>query len=147
MPSDFNQPIRGYDLLHPVVRPAFEALGADLKASYKEGTIKTLFLPFETYRYPQRQLVLIQAGTTKAMPYESAHQFGLAVDFVPWVTLDGISQWSWHKDAPWKVMHMMAERHGLKAPISWDQAHVQHPRWDEIRKEIHRFPPPSITKA
>lgn len=142
MSSILTQPIRGYDLLHPAVREAFEGLGHDLDEAYKSKTLTTWFRPFETYRYPQRQLILIQDGTTKAMPYESAHQFGLAVDFVPWVTIGGVSQWSWHKDAPWKVMHMMAERRGLKAPISWDQAHVQHPNWDQIRRQITKVPQP-----
>jgi len=134
MSSVFDRPVNGFDLLHPVARKQFEDLAWDLRKMHADGTLKTRFMPFETYRYPQRQLVLISKGTTKALPFQSAHQYGLAVDFVPQITEGGITTWSWHEEHPWNMLKVMAMKHGLTVPISWDKPHVQHPLFDQIRK-------------
>ena len=73
------------DRLHPKARPTFMGLAAVLKDQYEAKQIKTLFLPFEGYRSPERQNYLFHVmKTTKARAFQSAHNYGLAVDFVPW---------------------------------------------------------------
>lgn len=75
-------------VLHPVVRDAVERVIAQLQAE------QIPFQVFEAYRSPQRQRMLFAQGrtapgdiVTKARPWSSYHQFGLAVDFV--LRIDG----------------------------------------------------------
>ena len=68
--------------LHPEVRGAFSALSEDLALAYQTNRTEFLLEPFEGLRSPDRQAHLLTEGTTKAGPWKSAHQYGLAVDFV-----------------------------------------------------------------
>ena len=133
----FDRPISGFDLLHPKAKQQFIELYNDLSARYRSGQIRTQFEPFETYRYPQRQLIMIQKGTSKAKPFQSAHQYGLAVDFVPRRTEGGHTFWSWADSEPWGLLKEIAGHHGLAVPIDWDKAHVQHPLFDQIKTIIN----------
>ena len=139
-------PYRTEDL-HPEVRFQFSALAEDLALAYQADRTEFLLEPFEGFRSIDRQRHLLAEGTTKAGPWESAHQFGLAVDFVPrrireiTKTADHpartIREWYWpaaeHDD--WKVLSELAAQHGLLTPITWDKPHVQHPYWKQIRKK------------
>lgn len=119
------------EIIHPKAYDAFRRLAYDLKRSHEFGELGCLFLPFETYRSPWRQAELYhsQQKVTNARQYESAHQFGLAVDFVP----NDNGRWSWHDSKPWDELKRRAERVGLTVPMAWDRAHVEHPLWPDYR--------------
>lgn len=122
--------------LHPEVRGQFSALAENLVLAYQADITEFLLEPFEGFRSAARQTYLLTEGTTKAGPWKSAHQFGLAVDFVP-RRLRGAGEareWYWppaeHND--WEILSELAREHGLTTPIKWDRPHVQHPFWKQI---------------
>lgn len=117
------------DLVHPVAREAFKLLEYDLTLMHSHGTIHTWFRPFETYRHPARQREALRNKTSRAGMYDSAHQFGLAVDFVAWSN----GRWSWDPKLPWDVLRAAATKRGLINELSWDRAHVEHPYWQDLR--------------
>lgn len=123
--------------LHPKMRVAIKPM---INAARAFGWIsrrqKFRFEPFEGYRTPVRQEYLLTIGkATKAGPWESAHQYGLAVDFACRVVdKNGLGAgWSWPEDAPWPVLKQMARAAGLDIPIERDRGHVQHPLWLQFR--------------
>lgn len=119
--------------LHPKCRDVFGLLTARLAEGYEVGGIRTLFRPFEGYRTPQRQAHLLRVEkTTKADAWQSAHNYGLAVDYVGWV--DG--KWSWHDDLDWDGLDTMVAQCGLLRPIRWDRPHVEHPIWRSISRQL-----------
>jgi len=118
---------RDVDLVrvHPAVRQKFQSVLADLKALGHQFEI------FEAYRTPQRQAYLYAQGrtrpgpiVTKAGPWQSYHQYGLAADFV--LKIGG--QWSWDTSgslkAAWQALHAVADKYGLE-PLSWELPHLQ----------------------
>lgn len=118
--------------LHPRCREQFTELRHRLTTDWQEGVVNVWFCPFETYRTPVRQQELhdLQKGVTGARAYESAHQFGMAVDFVP--KIDGI-KWSWAGNHPWDHLKKRANEVGLSRPYSWDLAHIESPLWQDWR--------------
>lgn len=117
---------RSLDFLAPVARKVFQALAHDLE-------MDTPFLPFETYRSPEDQEHDFRRGTSKAHAFESAHQFGLAVDFVPFIN----GNWTWTvPDDVWNALVGKAAAHGLLVPIAWDRGHVEHPCWKGVQRSI-----------
>jgi hypothetical protein len=112
-------------LLAPCATRAFLGLDAYLRR-------ETRFRCFETYRDPTRQLQAFIAKTSKAPPFESAHQFGLAADFVPF----GKFGWIWpaSDDPEWDALRRASHDFGLINGISWDRPHVEHPSWAEVRR-------------
>jgi peptidoglycan L-alanyl-D-glutamate endopeptidase CwlK len=89
------------------------------------------FQIFEAFRSPQRQAYLYAQGrtrpgsiVTRAKPWASYHQYGLAVDLV--LRLNG--QWSWTTSgqyrAGWDRMHELGRSAGLE-PLSWELPHLQ----------------------
>ena len=100
-------------------------------------------MPFEGYRNPLNQLLLLRQQTTKAKPFQSAHNYGMAVDFVK-VRRDMMEDpsrkslaWTWsdrteQEKEDWNVLHRKARALGLLVPIAWDKPHIQHPLWDKI---------------
>ena len=99
------------------------------------GGQRACFQPFEGFRNPERQNYLLTVSkTTKAGPWESAHQYGLAVDFACRVINDNgsLGEWCWPVEAPWDELRRLARSVGLDIPISWDKGHVQSPIWDQI---------------
>ncbi len=127
-----NNPIDDLGWVHRKAREQFRGLRRDLEADYKLGKLNVWFRPFETYRTPMRQLNL-QVGATNATEYQSAHQFGLAVDFVVW---DPNTKWSWKDAHPWHKLAEYAQRRGLRVPIAWDRVHVEHPVWPQLRAHM-----------
>lgn len=101
-------------LLHPRVRAKFAALTEELS---KHG-----FRVFETWRSPQRQATLL-GRSSKADAWQSAHQYGLAADFVRYT-----NSWDWSGD--YTIVRRIARGYGLDAPILWDPGHVQPPNWN-----------------
>ena len=125
--------------LHAEVRGQFGALAEDLALAYQSDRTEFRFEPFEGLRSPDRQNHLLAEGTTKARAWQSPHQFGFAVDYVPRV-LRGIgdsARWQWHwpesEHDDWKVLAELAAEAGLRTPIGWDKPHVEHPFWRDVR--------------
>jgi hypothetical protein len=120
---------RDMDLLHPHARKQFQELAAYLIAAHTDKDTRSLFLPFETYRYPQRQRMLFNTTkSTKADMYQSSHQLGMAVDFVAF--RDNL--WSWAESEDWSFLRAASLKFRLAQPISWDRPHIEHPKWQHI---------------
>lgn len=111
--------------LHPVVRAAVVGVLEDVRAA------NLPFRLFESYRSPERQAMLFAQGrtapgdiVTKARPWTSYHQYGLAADFV--LFIDG--KWSWSANGvlarAWDQLHEIGRKHGLE-PLSWERPHLQ----------------------
>lgn len=84
------------------------------------------FRMFETYRSPERQAHLARKRpkVTRAGPWQSMHQYGLAVDFVidckgvnPWCTKGEYREW-------WDRLHEVGRHFGLE-PLSFEKPHMQ----------------------
>lgn len=119
-------------MLHPKVRVQFADLKNRLYEDYRRKITPTYFSPFEGYRLPSEQVRLLARGTTKAGPFQSAHNYGLAVDFVPQVR----GGWHWGEAHDWDHLEQVAILCGLKRPIPWDRPHIQHPLWDEVSRHL-----------
>ena len=120
--------------LHPVASAAFRKLSTYLYGAYEKGETSTHFRPFEGFRSPikQQELFNKRPVVTKAAPWQSAHQYGLAVDFVAYVA----GRWSWDNKHDWAFLRLAAERHGLKRPLEWDLGHIEHPAWGSVQKAL-----------
>lgn len=114
-------------LLHPRFRQAVAGLLASLAQAGAP------FRVFESYRTPERQKWLYDQGrtrpgsiVTKAPPWRSMHQYGLAADLV--LFIDG--QWSWRDSGPlaahWALLRQHAAAAGLRT-LSWEAPHVEWP--------------------
>lgn len=122
---------KAVELLHPVMRDRVIVLREALETAYSRDLTPTLFRVFETYRTPMRQTTLLQARATKAAAWQSAHQFGLAADFVAWNPK--LRRWSWEPEEDWDFLKATAEDVGLSVPIEWDRVHVEHPAFRRYR--------------
>jgi peptidoglycan LD-endopeptidase CwlK len=116
--------------LHPDMRDRLEQVLAALRD--RDVPMRL----FEAYRSPERQAHLFAKGrdaagnvvgkvVTRARPWHSYHQYGLAVDLVidkagvdPWET-DTAEAQRW-----WKIYHEVARQHALE-PLSFELPHVQ----------------------
>lgn len=128
---------RNMNLLHPKFKGQFIALEKALISAHEAHVTETLFKVFETFRSFERQEHLFSIGTTKARGGQSAHNFGLAVDFVPFVNdgRNGTYSWSSHHD--WKFLKDMAAQHGLSNQswsLRWDKPHVQVAGWRQWKE-------------
>lgn len=114
-------------LLHPRFRQAVSGLLASLAQAGAP------FRVFESYRTPERQQWLYEQGrtrpgsiVTKAPPWRSMHQYGLAADLV--LFIDG--QWSWRDSGPlqahWALLRSLAASAGLRT-LTWEAPHVEWP--------------------
>lgn len=117
--------------LHPAALDSFRRLTQYLESSYEDGRTASLFVPFEGLRTPRKQQELFgqRPPVTHVGPWHSAHQYGLAVDFVP---LGTNGQYTWRETEEWHFLRSAAALHGLRNPFDWDRAHVEHPLWLEI---------------
>lgn len=120
-------------LLHPHAIKQFENMYQDLKSRFAARSTLTEFRVFETYRSPVRQQELWarRPKVTRAQAWQSAHQVGLAVDFVPWHN----GRWSWSEKHNYDLLKEVAEAHGLRVPMVWDRCHVEHPNWRDWRSK------------
>lgn len=119
-----------WDEVHPVCRTQFMGLADALHLGWSKQTIPVWFKPFEGLRAPDRQAEAYRKGNSKARAWESAHQYGLAIDFVPFVR----GKFSWAvSTADWDILRNAAHEFGLRNDIAWDRAHVEHPRFSELR--------------
>lgn len=126
--------------LHPEVREPARKVLADLSA---DGIP---FRLFEGFRSPQRQQHLWEQGrsrpgaiVTKARPWSSYHQYGLAVDLV----LHEHNNWSWDDKGPkrswWTRMQEIGRNNGLE-PLSWELPHLQLRATSIDELYVGRFP-------
>ncbi len=113
-------------VLHPVIRESVKRVQQQLDDE------KLPFKVFEAFRAPERQRFLYRQGrdlpgdiVTKAKPWGSYHQYGLAVDFVLFVS----GSWSWKDTGQyakmWQRLHAIGRQHGLE-PLSWESPHLQY---------------------
>ena len=116
---------RALEHLHPV----FRERAIDLMDRFEQENLP--FQLFEGYRTPQRQAHLFAQGrtapgpiVTKARPWQSYHQYGVAGDFV--LKING--NWSWETNGEkgewWSRLHELADQVDLK-PLSWELPHLQ----------------------
>ena len=131
-----DQRIDSLDLLHPICRRDFAALADELLTAFHHGQVEVAFHVFETYRTPMRQEWLARQGAkvTRAGAWSSAHQYGLAVDFVPKIT----GKWNWDDvpESAWGFLHETAAQYGLMSPIKWDKVHIEHQRFGWIKSDL-----------
>ncbi len=66
---------------------------------------------------------------TKAMPGQSAHQYGLAIDFV--IIDAGKADWSGDSPA-WNKAIAMAQIRGMHSLRPMESAHLEHPGWKTL---------------
>ena len=130
-------------LLYPEMQRPIRALAENLVLAHQANITEFRFEIFETYRSFWRQAELFSEGTTKARPGQSAHQFGFAVDFVPFLSQAEAASlgvrpgWYWPKaeHGDWEVLGELAAQGGLRQPITWDKTHIEFPGWQTIRKQ------------
>lgn len=130
---------RNINDLHPKMRIAVLKLETVL---LKAGILWTArnegFKFFEGYRSPERQAELRRdhPKVTKAGPWQSAHQYGMAADYVWWNPETG---WSWEDNLPWDFLDIaVAEVPELRRPIQWDRPHIQHRAFDLMKVNLPR---------
>lgn len=113
--------------LHPMLRE--KCLALDI-ALVQKGIPLALF---EGARAPARQVDLYAKGrgegapghfVTKARPWESGHQYGMAVDYV--FLING--QWTWNEPSVgmWAQYTQLADAEGLRS-LSFEKPHVELP--------------------
>ena len=66
---------------------------------------------------------------TRARAGQSAHQYGLALDFV--ILDSGKADWS-GDSPPWNHAISLAEIRGMHSLRPFESAHLEHPEWHEI---------------
>lgn len=137
-----NREPYNFTILHPVMKPRALALASAMRTkpfALKDGG-EAIAAPFEGFRHPLRQHHLLTATkSTKAGPWQSAHQYGLAIDFAGLQVIDGRivpNSWTWdfRGDDVWVALKREAAVCGLNIPIAWDKGHVIHPVWFEVSK-------------
>jgi hypothetical protein len=138
--------IRSIDSLHPKMIGPIRRLQAYLHDAYHTHRTQLCFEIYESFRTPHRQYYLLQkgGGSTEAGPWESDHQYGLAVDFVPFLGTEeakalGVAtgfHWPPAEDAIWIFLKEAALKFGLECPIVWDKPHVRHPLALRVRKVL-----------
>ena len=138
-------------LCNPKFAASVTRLHKYLIDAHETGRTKTRFEIFETFRTPMRQRELIAKGVSKAGPFQSAHQFGLAVDFVPYLSPEEAGQlaertgervfpgWNWHSSHDYSFLAASAQRFAMAVPIVWDPCHVEHPSWNKLRGAFSRY--------
>lgn len=124
--------------MHPKIQRVFQRLTEKLIVGYETGLTHTKFELFETFRSASRQNYLFMKGSSKAREWQSAHNYGLAADFVAVTgySSSGNPLWSWDINHDWHFLAKCAEEVGLSAPISWDKPHVQSHIWDQIKRYV-----------
>lgn len=135
------------NLLNPKFSRACRRLHQFLIDAHETGRTKTRFEIFETYRTPMRQADVLKKGSSTAGAFQSAHQFGLACDFVPYLSSEEAVElsarlndgtkvkpgWNWHASHDYRFLATAAQQFGLSVPITWDPCHVEHPKWRQFR--------------
>lgn len=126
--------------LHPICRPMFERLTADLEEAWRNEKTLTFFKPYEGLRSPIKQLELlnVRPALTHVVPWHSAHQYGMAVDFVAWKG----DAWSFSEDHDYEFLRLAAENAGLTRPMVWDKSHIEWGGWLDLTKALAKLERP-----
>lgn len=132
-------------LLHPKMRSIAEEIHQHLIRLHEAGSLEFRFEIFETLRLPDRQADAFARKTSKAGPWQSAHQVGLAIDFVPYLSAaqarkytpkggSPLPGWYWPRadHGDWDALTELAQQYDLTT-ISWDRPHLEHPLFKKIR--------------
>lgn len=121
MPTDLSIPSRDVSLVYPRF---IEVVNSALNACHVAGHKIEVF---EAFRSPQRQGWLYEQGrkragniVTKAGPWQSWHQYGLAVDVA---AKDAQGRWTWSYDT--KAVAAILVAHGLEHGGPADLGHFQ----------------------
>lgn len=138
---------RDYGLLHPKMSPRVADADKLLLRAFETGKCEFLFKVFEGYRDVVGQRDRLVSKVTKAAPWQSAHQYGLAVDYVPYLTTDqarkrGVKAgWFWPviTDESWIILHQVAADAGLINTIPWDRPHCEHPMFEDFYDIMQRY--------
>jgi len=127
-----------YEDLNPKASDHFRLLSKRLEEAFASGRTKRLFKPFEGFRSLERQFEMLGKGVSKARPWQSPHQYGLAVDYVPLSDPNNPKSWVWpdENDPDWVILGQIATDCGLMRSIAWDKPHVEHPIWFNIRNHV-----------
>lgn len=140
MSSDPTFIYRSLTPLHPEFRARITTLHKVIALLHETGSLQFRAELFETYRSPERQEKLFADKVTRARGGQSPHNYGLAADFVPFLTqaqgqaLNVRAGWYWPPltDPFWKVFKKAATACGL-VTIAWDGPHVEYPFWKAHR--------------
>jgi peptidoglycan LD-endopeptidase CwlK len=132
---------RSLDTLHAKFRPLVDMWLSDLDAA---GMIALITCTFRSVA-EQEQLYCIGRTVpgqkcipiirpmgltvTNARAGQSAHQYGLAIDFVPMNC--GKPDWSGKSDL-WNRSIKMAQTRGMESLRPMESAHLQYPNWRSI---------------
>jgi peptidoglycan L-alanyl-D-glutamate endopeptidase CwlK len=102
-------------------------------AACKAAGLPQLYI-YEAHRTPQRQAELYAQGRTKkgrkvtnAGPWQSMHQYRLAIDFVPLkahAKAPGMYEASWGDSKNYAKAQAIAKKHGLRH-LSWETPHLE----------------------
>lgn len=122
-------PISSWDSVHPISLPKFARLWGLLQQSQDR-----VWMMFETYRSPERQNELFKKKKTRAKAWQSAHQYGMAIDFVP--VIDGKPAWPDSEDECWVELLGLATECGLLNDIDWDLPHVYDPLFLDVKRAL-----------
>lgn len=124
--------------LHPIAQQRFRKLADYLHRAYQEGRTQSYFAPFQGLRTPlqQEELFRQRPPVTHVGAWHSAHNYGMAVDFV---AVDASGNWSWSEKHQWNFLRAAAMQHGLKNHLDWDRAHVEAPEWAELFLKVKQL--------
>ena len=134
---------RQLQTLHPKFARRASVLYENLALMHEAGRLQFRLEVFEGFRHFSRQQGLVAEGVSKAGVWQSAHNFGLAADFVPYLDAEEARMlgrpagWYWPKitDETWKILHEQAAIAGVAHPFSWDGPHIQLLNFDEMRSK------------
>jgi hypothetical protein len=145
--------IRDLALLHPKMEGPARRLNEYLIDSHQTHRTEFGFEVYETLRSGADQLSAFKKGVSKARPWQGPHMFGLAVDFVPYLSISDAAivskrinkpvgaGWCWdigdaHTD--WTYLRVAAEKFGLVSGSTFttivDRPHVEHPIFPKLRQ-------------
>lgn len=148
---------RDISSLHPKFQGVCKRLQQYLIDAYETGRTETSFELFEGFRDPVRQGRMLAQGTSKAGAFQSAHQFGLAVDFVPYLSVEDAKRfnakhslfgdkaveagWSWHSLHDFDYLRLVATtQFQMVMPVfAWDKCHIEHPDFPMIRSTMKKY--------
>ena len=136
---------RSIDLkfLHAAFRPKVEGVLAECAKR------KVPMVVFEAFRSAERQGEIYAQGrtklfddnkqrlkvVTKAVPWTSLHQYGLAVDFV--LSIPGVNPWA--NSPHWQTLHQIAAGFDL-VPLSFELSHLQPVGMNVSALQAGKFP-------
>lgn len=103
---------------------------------------------YEAYRTPERQAELYALGRTKkgrkvtnAGPWQSMHQYRLAIDFVPLkahAKVPGMYEADWDDAKSYAKAQAIAKKHGFRA-LSWETPHLEDADFRDWRHAQETF--------